>query len=195
MLRTSWQFVDTDPKNQAVITPCFRINGVGPYDPQQLCTDLAVAMATWTVPGSKLITVKAYDLQGTKPVYPTGSATSGNATPTPITSGPQQAVCFSFFSDVNQPRRRGRLYIPPWAASTTGADLGAATVSATLRAKVGVLATTFSALGGANVDWIVWSRADNAAHQINNWFITDSWAIQRRRKLKASARSTGTVSG
>ena len=194
MLRSVWQFQDTDPKNQAVITPCFRVNGAITPDYQQLCDDLAAQLQTFTVPASKMITVKAYDLEGAPPNYPKASKTLGTI-PTPPMGSPQQCAVLSFYSGVNQPRRRGRLYIPAFAISSTAAELASAVIISALRTKVGSLATSFAALGGANVDWIMWSRVEHAAHQIDNWFVTESWGVQRRRRLKASTRTTGTTSG
>lgn len=199
LLRIAWQFNDIDPKNQAVINPCFRrqmdiSDPTSGTDAQALCDDLAAAINTWTVPATKMITVKAYNLQGAKPNYPLASKTLGS-TPSPTIGVPQQALCLSFYSGLNQPRKRGRLYLPAWTMTNTGAELSSSVASATLRTKAAALVPIFAGLGGANVDWIVWSRVAQSAGRVDNYFIDESWDIQRRRKVKSTQRTVGTTSG
>jgi hypothetical protein len=200
LLRCSWQFEDLDPKNQAVINPTFRRQmDIG--DPlsdtnfQSLCDDLGAALTPWSVPGTEKLTIKAYNLEGAKPNYPKAQGVYGIGGPTPLQSVPQQALCLSFYGAQNQPRRRGRLYIPSFLLTTSTAELSAARASATMRAKVAALVPIFAGLGGANVDWVVWSRVAHAAERVQNYFVDESWDIVRRRKLKSTTRTTGTTSG
>jgi hypothetical protein len=196
-LRVAWQFQDADPKNQLIINPCFRVNGVF-TDAQALCDSLATSLKTWPVfvgwQGTQL-TVTSYDIEGTKPVYPNGRSQVNPGVAQAPTGDPAQAVTLSFYSDVNAPRRRGRLYVPAMLATNTASELGSGTISSTVRNKIGTLVPIFANLGGANVDWIVWSGVDHAAHIVNNWWVDDSWDHIRSRKLKTTTRTVGTTSG
>jgi hypothetical protein len=196
-LRTSWQFIDSDPKNQFVINPCFRVNGVF-VDANALCEELATKLDAWPIATqwkTNQLTVTSYDIEGTKPVYPNGRAQHHvGAYATPICD-PVMACCLSFYSDINTPRRRGRLYLPATILSNTAADFSQVSVNSAVRSQAAALVPIFAGLGGANVDWIVWSGVDHAAHQVNNYFIDDSWDHVRSRKLKSTARTLGTTSG
>jgi hypothetical protein len=77
----------------------------------------------------------------------------------------------------------------------SGSGASGAVVSPTNRAKVSDLVGIFSNLGGVDVDWIVWSEKDKAAHKVTNWFVDDGWDVVRSRRLKATTRTTGTTSG
>jgi hypothetical protein len=199
MLRCSWQFENTDPKNQAVITPCFRrqldiTDPTSGTDAKQLCDDLLAAISSWSVVTSDALTVTAYNLQGAKPNYPMAQS-KGSAVPNTLTSNPQQALCLSFYGTDNVPRKRGRLYLPAWLMTTSFSETGAPIASATIRTKAAALVPIFAGLGGANVDWIVWSRAGSFASKVTNYFVDEAWDVQRRRKLKSANRTTGTTSG
>jgi hypothetical protein len=198
MLRCAWQFEDTDPKNQAVMTPHFRhqfdpltLTGV---DATALATDLATALMAWAVPGTKKLTVTAYDVQGAKPNYPLAKVTQGTG-PTPLNSMSQQACCLSFYGTRNIPRERGRLYTPSFLLANSAVDFSLPRISSVFRSKVAALVPIFASLGGSNVDWIVWSRVGNKATRVENYFVDEGWDIQRRRKLKSTARTTGTTTG
>jgi len=180
----------TLPADQLIITPHFVINGVL-VDPDQLCEDLATALDAWDS-GTGQLNVKAYDAQGTPPVYPVGDATR-NVGAAPLSSGVREAaVCLSFYADQNRPRKRGRLYIP---ATLLGNVTAAARPSGPARQLVADLVPIFANLGGANVDWVVFSRADNTARKVTNWWVDDAWDIQRSRGLRTTARLEGTTSG
>jgi hypothetical protein len=199
MLRCAWQMVDNNPKNQHVITPCFRrqldINDpLGSLDAKQLTDDLAAALNTWCTATDPQLTVSAYNLQGTKPNYPLAQTkTNIGSFPTPGAPG-ELALCLSFYADQNQPRRRGRLYVPVWAAGAAGSDMQSV-ASAGLMTKVGALAPIFANLGGANVDWGVWSRVDNAFHKATNYWVDNAWDVQRSRGFPPTARNNLTTSG
>lgn len=200
LMRVAWQMKDDDPKNVLCINPCFRrqldiLDPTSGTDALQLCTDLATAIQGWSVPVNRTVTVKAYNLQGAKPNYPLASFTKGAGGFITGACPPQQAVCLSFFSGQNQPRKRGRLYVPANVATITAADVASATIPTALRTKIAGLVPIFANLGGTNVDWIVWSRVAQLAGRVDNWWVDESWDIIRSRKLKAAVRDTGTTSG
>lgn len=179
-------------RDAMVITPHFNDGGVG-SDPQGLCDDLAAAMNNWCLnPNVHQITVKAYDAQGSAPVYPAGEATL-NVGGAPASALPREvALCLSFFSERNVKRQRGRVYAPvPLMAVAAG--VGVRPVSGQ-RDKVGTLATIFSDLGGVDVDWCVWSPTDGVARPVTDWWVDDEWDTVRSRGLRATTRTVGTTS-
>lgn len=175
-------------RDAMIITPHFNDGGVG-SDPGGLCTDLAAALDTWT-PNPQQITVKAYDAEGTAPVEPAGEATL-NVGSSPASVCPREvSLCLSFFAESNVPRKRGRLYIPvPVLSITPGVR-----PTSGHRDSVGALAAIFSDLGGVDVDWCVWSRADQVARPVTNWWVDDEWDTIRSRGLRATTRTVGTTS-
>ena len=199
-LRVAWQFKDMDAKNQAVINPCFRAqwNWLDPTagtDAQALCNDLATALDAWDIAAGGQLTVTAYDLQGAKPNYPKAKKVIRPDTAAPVSVNPETCAVLSFFGARNVPRERGRLYIPAFIISGSGAVVGGPLNDSTIRTKVGELVPIFANLGGANIDWIVWSTLRQAATRVENWFIKDTWGVQRSRRLKSTSRLTGTTSG
>jgi hypothetical protein len=188
-LQTSFGFDTAFPRDKMMITPHFDDHGAL-SDPDGLCEDLATALDTWN-PGTCEITVKAYDAKGTPPVFPAGEhvVNLGN---TPVTSVPREiCLCLSFYAERNRPRYRGRLYIP---CAAFGAAM-ALRPSAPNRTKVGDLVPIFAGLGGVDVDWVVFSRTDNTARKVTNWWVDDEWDIQRRRGMRPTTRLEGGTSG
>jgi hypothetical protein len=182
------------PRDKIVIDPCFRIQSAI-TDVDALCEDLASNLDSWVSGGVPLreLRVRGYDIEGSKPVYPQGDAIRNAGQFAPSSAPRQIAVCLSFYADFNRPRRRGRLYVPYVLMSGSGAS--GAVVSSTNRAKVSDLVGIFSNLGGVDVDWIVWSEKDKAAHKVTNWFVDDGWDVVRSRRLRSTTRTTGTTSG
>ena len=178
------------PVDQIIITPHFNDQGAT-TDPQNLCDDLATAMAAyWNVP--RQVEVKAYDAQGTAPVYPAATAIVNEGL-FPASAGVREvAICLSYYSGQNRPRRRGRLYLPPGLMTTL--SLNSPRPTTTLRDKAGALAPILADLGGVDVDWSVFSRVDGVARPVSNWWVDDAWDVQRSRGLAPTVRTTGTVS-
>lgn len=181
------------PRDRVMINPHFNNVG-GPLtdsDTDQLCEDLADALVAY-VQGTREISVKAYDAQGTVPVFPTGNAIR-NVGAFPASSAPRElACCLSFYSGQNVPRRRGRLFVPVFlvgAGVTHGVRPGGALI-----AKVGQLAQIMQDLGGADIDWSVFSRVDDTARAVTNWWVDDEWDAMRSRGLRPETRTTGVTS-
>lgn len=178
------------PRDRMVITPHFDVASPLP-DLDALCEDLATALDTWDTAAHE-ITVKAYDAQGTPPVYPVGDAIR-NVGASPATFGPRElACCLSFYAERNIPRQRGRLYIP--AAMATPTSMGEIRPNSALMQKVADLAPIFGSLGGNDVDWCVFSRLNNTMRSVSHWWVDDEWDVMRSRGLRGSTRLTGTVS-
>jgi hypothetical protein len=188
-LQCAWQYDTTFPADSLVITPHFRDDDLL-TSPQELCDDLADALGTWDA-GTPQLVVKAYDAQGTPPVYPQGEARRNEPNAPASTGVRETAICLSYFSHQNRPRYRGRLYIPTTAA---GINTGASRPSLANRSKIGELATIFADLGGTEVDWCVYSRVDDEARPVTNWWVDDAWDHIRKRGLRPTTRLEGTTS-
>jgi hypothetical protein len=93
---------------------------------------------------------------------------------------------------VNTKRRRGRLYVPFYWLFPASAL--ADRPSLTVRTKVGDLAQVLQDLGGVDIDWSVWSKADGQARAVSNWWVDDEWDTQRRRGLRPTTRVSGSTS-
>jgi hypothetical protein len=186
-LQTSWQLDTAAPKDRVVITPHF--NDVGATtDPQNLCNDLLAGLESIT-PTTGEVKVTAYDAQGTVPVYPQGEAIVRKGAVHPSALPRELAVCLSFYGERNVPRQRGRLYIPCFF-------LGIATASnrpSIPIAKMTQLVPILTGLGGPDVDWCVYSRTQDHAHSITNWWYDNEWDVQRSRGGVGTSRILGTT--
>jgi hypothetical protein len=98
------------------------------------------------------------------------------------------ALCLSYYSENNVPKRRGRLFVPiAVLRSTPGLRPDSAQ-----RTKALDLGGLLANAGGANIDWGVWSRTDGAFHPTTNSWVDDEWDTMRSRGLRATTRSTAT---
>jgi hypothetical protein len=188
----AWQVDSANPTDQLIITPHFKDVNLGPFDADDalgLCTDLANGLDTWATLHTKL-TVTCYQADHAPPNFPIASFVKN---PTLLASAPANrdlALCLSYFATDNRPRKRGRLYIPCCVCSINGNANNATPANMT---KVAALVPVFTGLGGVDVDWVVWSRADNTSRPVTDWFIDNAWDTQRRRGAIATARQTGTT--
>jgi hypothetical protein len=200
LLRSAFQFHDASAKNQAVVTSHFNVGfdpiAFGDTNATQLCSDLAdkwgfMAGIGATTPYS----VSAYKRGGAKLGLPVAKVQRNPAgTPKVVGVVPEACVCLSYYAGVNAPRYRGRMYLPAWLLGATSSSM-ATTVPSALRTACESLVGYLAGLGGANVDWGVWSQADHTFRKATNYFISDAWAIQRRRGIKETARTSGTTTG
>jgi len=191
-MQCSWQSGSALPRDQVVITPVF--NDIGGFGVEDLVDDLADALAAWQSAGAaaRQLTVRAYDVEGTKPVYAAATAVRNPGATTDFAGPRELALCLSFYSERNVPRKRGRVYTP--YGLILGFDGIGPRPSASAQAKVLALGPIFKDLGGANVDWSVWSKSANGASAVTHYYVDDEWDVQRRRGLRPSTRVTGTTS-
>jgi hypothetical protein len=179
-----------EPRDAMVINPHFNVSGAF-TDANQLCADLADALVTYyTAEGQ--IRVRSYDAQGTVPVYPNGEATRQLGLSPASTVNRDVALVLSFYAGENRPRQRGRLYIP---CSVTGIAATSARPTTTQQQKVADLVPILANLGGINVQWCVYSRVDDQARQVTNWWVDNAWDSQRRRGLRPTSRLLGAMEG
>jgi hypothetical protein len=201
----AWNVGTTLARDVMQITPCFRdnLNAFSPdvFGPgtnwQDLADDLVSEVQAWNPqPSVYGCTVKLYQIkdpvqgQPNRPkaiaVNNLGAAGAGNK--------PRElACCLSFWGGVNGPRQRGRLYIPFQIAFP--ADNPGVRPTTTQRDMVAGLVPRFAGLGGADIDWVVWSPTNKSATRVDHWYVDDEWDVQRRRGFKPSTRTEGTTSG
>ena len=181
-------WTDSLPKDSTVNTVYFDDHGAL-SDPQGLATDLQEGLHAIPILATRGLRVKLYDLADAQPrpikgesvVEPTSSITSlGNR---------EVALCLSFYGTRNLPRQRGRIYVGPFSA----AEAGSRAPAAPIRAAVASLVPVFTNLGGADVDWVVYSRTSGLTHAVTDWWIDDAWDVQRRRGLSPTMRDMGTT--
>jgi hypothetical protein len=200
LLRSSFQFHDASPKNQAVITTHFNVSfdpiAFGDTNATALCNDLADKWGFLAGIGATTpYTVSAYKRGGAKLGLPMARVTRNpTGTPKVLTTPPEMAIVLSYYAGVNAPRYRGRMYFPAWLLGASSSQMVGAVPSA-LRTALEVQVGYLAGLGGANVDWGLWSEADHTFRKATNYFISDAWAQQRRRGIKETARTVGTTSG
>lgn len=171
------------PRDLVVMDPCFRWDNLTIQDAESLANNIHDAIeAAWT--GSlPQTTIKIYDLEGSVPVLP--MATVERRTGTTIASQcPREvSVCLSFAGGEFQPRQRGRIYPP-----ATITDANGVRPSSGARATILALGQQLHDVGGANVDWIVWSRVNQSATAVTKCWVDDEWDTQRRRGLRSTTR-------
>lgn len=178
----------TLPRDRITINPHFNDEDIT-TSPQSLCDDLAAALDTYLQIDTE-VRVRAYDAQGTPPVFPQGEAIVKSGIAATLLVPRELAVCLSFYAERNLPRQRGRLYVPYGFLGFGGVSLRPSNL---VRDKVGALAPILADLGGTEVDWCVYSRADNIARSVTNWWVDDEWDTVRSRGLRPTTRLEGTT--
>lgn len=175
------------PRDRLVNTLHFDDAGAG-SDPQALCNDLVeVFRAGWYTAPVREVMGRFYEV-GPPPQFPVAE-TIINPNAAPLSSAPREvALCLSYFSERNLPRRRGRIYL---AANAGGLGLGVRPTAAD-RTKALALGQAFADLGGVDVDWVVYSQADASHHDVSDTWVDDEWDTMRSRGLRATTRSVGT---
>jgi hypothetical protein len=189
----SWGADTAFPRDRVTINPHFKVT-ISP-NPQQLADDLAAAIAGWQQPSptGREVQVKMYDAEDPPPSPPVAQKML-NSGIVPVSPGPREiAVCLSFYAQTNTPSRRGRLFVPLFVAN--GNAPSGPTVSSVNRDAIATLVPIFASLGGVDTDWVVWSRKNEQAHTVTNWFVDDEYDTVRSRGLRPTLRKTGTTSG
>jgi hypothetical protein len=194
IVKTEFQLTSDQPRDRVVLNPTFRDNGITPTDFDAIALATATAFSNWIGSTNTKITSKVYDLEEEPPAYPLGTGVANpSATAQDVDLPRELALCLSFYGGQNIPRKRGRLYVPVclFASSLTAAQRP----TSTHRTKVAALAPAMADVGGADIDWIVWSRTNQSASQVTNYFVDDEWDIVRSRGLRPTARTVGTTGG
>lgn len=150
-------------------------------------------------PGSKL---KIYDRADPVPRVPVYDGTFGMGDFAPPAQLPDEvALCLSFHgqfaSGIKSARRRGRVFLGPWAASQvepTGGTNGrplAALVDAVKAAADTLMGYNDDLIGGVanGVQWGVRTDQDDLTAPVVGGWVDNSWDTQRRRGLAPSFKT------
>lgn len=138
--------------------------------------------------------VKFYDLPGTPPNYPFEETTFNLSSAPSAESLPTECALVTSFQGTRTPgfpqaRRRGRLYIGPVKASGSSSGRPSSTVINELVNATEDFRTAINAITG-DVQWCVWSVADQLMVEISDGWVDNAWDTQRRRGLSATTRTT-----
>lgn len=141
-------------------------------------------------PGVPLMpfTIKVYDAEKAPPSYPLYEVSESTGSLT--TSVPREvALCISYYSAVNRPTYRGRLYIPAGILTgVLGLRPSAAQISQVLQWKH-VLTNNLP----ANHSWSVWSPKRKQANTVTHAWCDDEWDTVRSRGLRGTTRQLTAV--
>jgi hypothetical protein len=190
-IQLSWQADTAFARDRMMITPHFDGGSIfTDDDADALCEDLLTALAGQISFGGETKAV-AYKASSPPPQFPVGDAIR-NTGQVGLSGVPRElAVVMSFYNTRNAPRRRGRLY---WPAPLLGLNPNSPTVPGNIEPKMTSIAGIFQNLGGADVDWCIWSRMDQVARPVTHWYVDNEWDVQRSRGLRATSRYGGTTS-
>lgn len=139
----------------------------------------------FTPTGFPEFTAKVYDHEGTVPVLPMATVTRRPGVHSATADPREVALCLSFAGGQFQPRQRGRVYLHS-AFLGSSIDLRPTPAHRDWLINFG---KQLHAVGGANVDWIVWSRVNKSATSVSKIWVDDEWDTQRSRGLRATTRT------
>ncbi len=133
--------------------------------------------------------IKVYDFADPEPRVPEVR----DLTWIPNVTGPgpaEVAVCLSYYSGQNLPRKRGRVYLGPigyafMQAGTTGRILAATTTD--------VIEVASVLKGTAARTWMQRSQTTGELSEITNVWVDNAWDTQRRRGIAADLRVTSVI--
>jgi len=170
----------------------FYLQDLGPTsDPGNLAQDAATLMGTFRpYPlGVTRCTAKIYDMGQPEPRSPLATKTAVPLVHQNPSAPSEVALCLSFYATVNQPRKRGRLFIGPWAIPSMNPRPANDPIMLALK----TLAEGLANLGGVDVDWMQYSPTNNLANKVTNWWVDNEWDTIRSRGLRGTSRLSGTT--
>lgn len=186
---------DVTAANAMTVDPCFNDqSGTSGSTAAQLAAALGDGLYSY-LNSIGYVTVKIYVLPTVKPDYPAAIYSKGTANTFVTSNAPREvALCLSYYSQMNRPRYRGRLYIPySWINKHVGT--GAPGVRPSTPQQTGVkdfVNTVMYPARTAGFAWIVWSGRDHTARQVTDYYVDDEWDTIRSRGMKPTSRSSGT---
>jgi hypothetical protein len=177
-------------RDRFVITPHFR-SVVGGENFTTIAQDIAEDLQG-PLGVNREIKVTIYSAEGPKPHYPLGTYTAG-ANLYPASTVPRElALCLSYYSGINVPRFRGRLYIPLACTGVTTTGLRPSQTAINPVKEVGL---KLAGAGPTSWEWVVFSRRDNAARPVTNYYVDDEWDVVRSRGGRPTFRDVATTTG
>lgn len=137
-------------------------------------------------------TFKAYSLDDPEPRSPIVEDTH-TLTYSGSTSGPSELACClsyrgTYVSGVNKGRKRGRVYLGPWASAQLDGVTGrpTTTLTSTINTAAGALLTSSQA--STDTVWVVYSAVSDTSTNVTGGWVDDNWDIQRRRSMATVTR-------
>jgi hypothetical protein len=180
----AFQLDSTLPKDACAITPHF--TGT---DPAALAAQLKTnVIAHPNVGASVPFNIKIYDALAPKPNHPVATAVNGSGFI--ASASPRElSLCLSYYATTNVARHRGRLYIP---SAFLGSGFALRPTASQMSAALTFKHTMIDSLPSGH-NWVLFSRANNAAYNVTAVYVNDEWDIVRSRGLRETTRQTGTV--
>lgn len=186
--QVAWQIDSLAPRDRMTVNPHFTVANPLP-ELDTIARDIAEGFNT-IHPFSGELKCSVYDVHKPKPNYPEAVHTINPGTMTTQTMPRELAVCLSFYSHDNVKRKRGRMYLPLFYVGVTDPRIEATLPLPQINATADMLAN----IGGIDVDWCVYSRTNDAAYPVTDWWYDNEWDVVRSRGLKGSSRVKGTTS-
>jgi len=175
-----------DPFAASKIINTIHFNDHGPTsDPEGLAADVVdLYQATFLNAGAREIRCTVYNV-GAPPQLPIASVIENEGV-NPVTLGNREiALCLSYYNARSDPRKRGRLYMP-MAISLTGAS--GARPTASQQNNCLDLGDGLAAIGGIDVDWVVYSPTSGQSHNVVGTWVDNAWDVVRSRGLNPTSR-------
>lgn len=167
-----------------VITPHY--TGTDPQALADKLRDQLTAVTSWvSVP---TITINVYLATGAPPHHPLASSVHTGAAATSVMPR-EVAICLSYYATLNQPRLRGRVYLP---APIMGMASGIRPAPGDLPRALNFGPALFKTLPAGHVP-VVFSRVAGTSAPITNYWVDNEWDTVRSRGLISTTRSVGTV--
>lgn len=166
-------------------------------DHESMASNIAQAFETNWVgisTGLKRIEVKAYRTEGPPPHDPLVTHVRNPAGAALTVNYPAEiALCLSFKGG-QRPWERGRIYLAPYANESyrLATSLARTPPQGIMDAAL-ALGQGFADAGGPDWSWVVHSKAHAVDTPVASCWVDNEWDTQRRRGLRASARSTKTT--
>lgn len=144
------------------------------------------------------VVLRTYNLSDPEPRVPVLTSTlSGLPGPPASALPPELAICLSYraayTSGTPNARRRGRIFIGPLNDSVNGAGIAGDVVVFSARDTIAAAADRLATASDAVSDWVVRSDVGNTTATVIAGWVDDAFDVQRRRGIRATARSSWSV--
>lgn len=155
---------------------------VGQYIPTPLRTGATVRVYALGDAPPRLAAVRTIDF--------TGVPAASNTFPREL------AICMSFYSHRNLPRRRGRIYIGPLVIEAALTASNGHLVSTAAVTAINESALRLASEGvGDKLDWSILSPTAQELYPVTGGWVDNDFDIQRRRGIVATTRAGWTGPG
>lgn len=179
----AFQFDSAFPRDAVTINPHYQGDNASALA-DALKTNIKAAPGVPLMP----FTIKVYDAEKAPPSYPLYTTTEG--TGFLGTTVPRElALCLSYYSAMNRPTYRGRLFIPACLCTgTCSIRPTAGQITAALGWK-----TILTQNLPASHTWSVYSQVRKQANTVTHAWVDNEWDVQRSRGLRGETRQLSAV--